>query len=79
MHITAARRRLSTRPRTAPIASARCSWSPVSSTAVDLMRAAELVARGADALLTEEMLLKSAPVEETPWVLTLAEPEEALA
>jgi hypothetical protein len=43
------------------------------------MRAAELVAGGADGLLTEEMLLKSAPVEETPWVLTLAEPEEALA
>jgi uncharacterized membrane protein YgaE (UPF0421/DUF939 family) len=53
--------------------------APVRSTAVDLMRAAELVAGGPDGLLTEEMLLKSAPVEETPWVLTLAEPEEALA
>jgi uncharacterized membrane protein YgaE (UPF0421/DUF939 family) len=43
--------------------------APVRSTAVDLMRAADLVA-GSDELPTEELLLRPAPVEETPWVLT---------
>ena len=53
--------------------------APVRSTAVDLMRAAELVAGEPEELPTEELLLKPAPIEETPWVLTLAEPEAALA
>jgi uncharacterized membrane protein YgaE (UPF0421/DUF939 family) len=44
----------------------------VRSTAVDLMRAAELVAGAPDELPTEELLLIPAPVEETGWVLTLA-------
>jgi hypothetical protein len=51
----------------------------VRSTAVDLMRAAELVAGGPEALATEVLLLRSAPIEDAPWVLTLAEPEVALA
>ena len=51
--------------------------APVRSTAVDLMRAAELVAGGPEALTTEELLLMPAPVEETPWVLTFSEPEES--
>ena len=48
------------------------------STAVDLMRAAELVAGAPDELPTEELLLMAAPTEETPWVLTFTEPEGAL-
>jgi hypothetical protein len=51
----------------------------IRSTAVDLMRAAELVDGAPDELPTEELLLRPAPVEETPWVLTLTEPEVALA
>jgi uncharacterized membrane protein YgaE (UPF0421/DUF939 family) len=51
----------------------------IRSTAVDLMRAAELVAGAPDELPTEELLLLPAPAEETPWVLTLTEPELALA
>ena len=42
------------------------------STAVDLMRAAELVAGAPEELPTEELLLAPAPTEETGWVLTLA-------
>ena len=45
--------------------------APVRSTAVDLMRAAELVAGAPEELPTEE-LLQPAPIEETGWVLTLA-------
>ena len=51
--------------------------APVRSTAVDLMRAAELVAGGRRSWPTEELLLRPAPVEETPWVLALSEPEES--
>jgi len=51
--------------------------APVRSTAVDLMRAAELVAGEPEELATEELLLMPAPVEETPWVLTFSEPEES--
>src|SRR4051812_24176419 len=55
--------------------------APVRSAAVDLMRAAELVAGEAHELPTEELLLgwgQAAPVvEETPWVLMLSEPEGA--
>jgi uncharacterized membrane protein YgaE (UPF0421/DUF939 family) len=51
----------------------------IRSTAVDLMRAAELVSGAPDELPTEELLLMPAPVEETPWVLALTEPELALA
>src|SRR3954447_23852119 len=55
--------------------------APVRSTAVDLMRAAELVAGEPEELATEELLLGRAGagslVEETPWVLTLSEPEES--
>ena len=51
----------------------------VRSTAVDLMRAAELVTGAPEELPTEELLLRPAPVEETPWVLTFTEPEVALA
>jgi hypothetical protein len=43
------------------------------------MRAAELVDGAPEQLPTEELLLMPAPVEETGWVLTLAEPELALA
>ena len=46
--------------------------APVRSTAVDLMRAAELVAGAPEELPTEELLLQPAPIEETGWVLTLA-------
>src|SRR6185503_19232610 len=46
--------------------------APVRSTAVDLMRAAELVAGEPEELATEELLLMPAPVEETPWVLTFS-------
>jgi uncharacterized membrane protein YgaE (UPF0421/DUF939 family) len=46
--------------------------APVRSAAVDLMRAADLVA-GSGELPTEELLLAPAPVEETPWVLTFSE------
>jgi hypothetical protein len=57
--------------------------APVRSTAVDLMRAAELVAGEPERLATEELLLgrvrAGSLVEETPWILTLAEPEAALA
>ena len=53
--------------------------APVRSAAVDLMRAAELVAGAPDELPTEELLLMAAPTEETPWVLTFTEPEGALA
>src|SRR5215218_7312988 len=49
--------------------------APVRSTAVDLMRAAELVAGAPEALATEELLLMPAPIEETPWLLTFSEPE----
>ena len=51
--------------------------APVRSTAVDLMRAAELVAGDPEELATEELLVMPSPVEETPWVLTLSEPEES--
>jgi uncharacterized membrane protein YgaE (UPF0421/DUF939 family) len=51
--------------------------APVRSTAVDLMRAAELVAGVPEELPTEELLLRPAPGEETPWVLTFSEPEES--
>jgi hypothetical protein len=43
------------------------------------MRAAELVAGAPDELPTEELLSRPAPVEDTPWVLVLTEPEMALA
>lgn len=43
------------------------------------MRAAELVAGGLEELPTEELLLTLAAVEESGWVLTLTEPEQALA
>jgi uncharacterized membrane protein YgaE (UPF0421/DUF939 family) len=46
--------------------------APVRSAAVDLMRAAELVAGEPEELPTEELLLMRAPVEETPWVLTFS-------
>jgi hypothetical protein len=51
--------------------------APLRSTAVDLMRAAELVAGEPEELPTEELLLMPAPVVEIPWVLTLSEPEAA--
>ncbi|WP_053227255.1 FUSC family protein [Solirubrobacter soli] len=51
--------------------------APVRSAAVDLMRAAELVAGMPEELPTEELLLLPAPVEETPWVCTFSEPEES--
>jgi len=53
--------------------------APVRSAAVDLMRAAELVAGAPDELPSDELLLMAAPTEETPWVLTFTEPEGALA
>jgi uncharacterized membrane protein YgaE (UPF0421/DUF939 family) len=46
--------------------------APVRSTAVDLMRAADLVA-GSEELPTEELLLSPVPLEAAPWVLTLSE------
>jgi len=49
----------------------------VRSTAVDLMRAAELVAGAPEELPTEELLLT--PVEETGWVLTFADEEASVA
>jgi uncharacterized membrane protein YgaE (UPF0421/DUF939 family) len=51
--------------------------APVRSTAVDLMRAAELVAGEPDELTTEELVLTPAPVEEIGWVLTLARAGES--
>jgi uncharacterized membrane protein YgaE (UPF0421/DUF939 family) len=51
--------------------------APVRSTAVDLMRAAELVAGEPDELPAEELLLMPASTEETAWVLRLSEPEDA--
>jgi len=53
--------------------------APVRSAAVDLMRAAELVAGAPDEMPSDELLLMAAPTEETPWVLTFTEPEGALA
>jgi uncharacterized membrane protein YgaE (UPF0421/DUF939 family) len=49
--------------------------APVRSTAVDLMRAAELVAGAPEELATEELLLLPTAVEDTPWVLAFSEPE----
>jgi hypothetical protein len=51
--------------------------APVRSTAVDLMRAAELVAGEPGELPTEELLLMPAPAEAAPWLLAFREPEES--